>query len=101
VSLAYRKQSSLFRDVRIGGHCKLADFAAHMSSKHVNDICSKDSLHRTTQITAALATRLEKEYDILNRTTYVRFSKMVLSIRKSQVVTEPTKHVSVVLSHVS
>jgi hypothetical protein len=79
----------------------LADFAAHMASKHANDICTKDSLHRTTQITAELATGLEEEYDILSRTTYIRFSQMVLSIRKSQVVTEPMKHVSVVLSHVS
>jgi hypothetical protein len=101
VSLAYRKQSSLFRDVRVGGHCKLADFAAHMASKHDNDICDKDNLHRTMQITAALATGLEEEYDIFNRTTYFRFSKMVLSIRKSRVGTGPIKHFSVVLSHVS
>jgi hypothetical protein len=43
--------------------------AAHIATKHANDICSKDSLHRATKTAATLASRLKKEYDLLDPTT--------------------------------
>ncbi|OAG07813.1 uncharacterized protein CC84DRAFT_520637 [Paraphaeosphaeria sporulosa] len=45
--------------------------AAHMATKHANDICSKDNLHRTTKVAATLATRLREEYDLLDPTTSI------------------------------
>jgi hypothetical protein len=45
--------------------------AAHVATKHTNNICSKDSLHRATKTAATLASCLEHEYSLLNPTTNI------------------------------
>jgi hypothetical protein len=45
--------------------------AAHMVTKHANNICSRDSLRRATTIAATLATRLKEEHDLLDPTTSI------------------------------
>jgi hypothetical protein len=45
--------------------------ATHIATKHANDICSRDSLHRAATIAATLATRLKEEHDLLDPTTSI------------------------------
>jgi hypothetical protein len=43
--------------------------AAHIATKHANNLCDKDSLRRTTKTAAMLAMHLKEEYNLLNPTT--------------------------------